>query len=87
MAVEEFPPIRKWFTELPWRAKPRVPLERASKTVLETGVKSDVAFCLGSSIEKTNSERIFSLTDAERIAVGSLAYACLRHIDFSPLTC
>ena len=29
LAVEEFPPIRKWFTELPWRAKPRVPLERA----------------------------------------------------------
>ena len=55
MAVEEFPPIRKWFTELPWRAKPRVPLERASKTILETGFKSDVAFCLGPSIEKTNS--------------------------------
>ena len=24
--------------------------------MLETGVKSDVAFCLGSSIEKTNSD-------------------------------
>ena len=46
LAVEEFPPIRKWFTELPWRAKRRVPLERASKTILETGVKSDVVFCL-----------------------------------------
>ena len=49
------PPIRKRFTELPWRANPRVPLERASKTILETGVKSDVAFCLGPYIEKTNS--------------------------------
>ena len=57
MAVEEFSPIRKWFTELPWRAKPRVPLERASKTILETGVKSDVTFCLWPSIEKTNSAR------------------------------
>ena len=56
MAVEEFPPIRKWFTELPWRAKPRVPLERALKTILDSGVESVVAFCLGSSIEKTNSE-------------------------------
>ena len=35
----------KWLLKLPWRAKPRVPLERASKTILETGVKSDVAFC------------------------------------------
>ena len=25
------------------------------KSILETGVKSDVVFCLGSSIEKTNS--------------------------------
>ena len=24
MAVEEFPPIRKWLKELPWRTKPRV---------------------------------------------------------------
>ena len=32
-----------------------VPLERAKEIKLETGVKSDVAFCLGSSVEKTNS--------------------------------
>ena len=55
LAVEEFPLIRKWLKELPWRAKPRVPLERAKETTLEPGVKSDVAFCLGSSIQKTNS--------------------------------
>ena len=41
--------------KLPWKAKPRVPCERASKTILETGVKFSPAFCLGSSIEKTNS--------------------------------
>ena len=35
--------------------KPWVPIERAYKTILETGVKSDVAFCLGPSIQKTNS--------------------------------
>ena len=29
---------------------------KSIKTMLETGVKSDVAFCLGSSIEKTNSD-------------------------------
>ena len=45
----------KWLLKLPWRAKPRVPLERAYRTILETGVKSDPAFCLGPSIEKTNS--------------------------------
>ena len=56
MAVEEFLWIRKWFKELPWRAKLREPLERAYQTVFETGgVKSDVAFCLRSSIEKTNN--------------------------------
>ena len=60
MAVKEFPPIRKWLKELPWKAKPRVPCERAYKTVSETGVKSDPAFCLGPPIKKTNSdERIF----------------------------
>ena len=46
----------KWILKLPWRAKPRVPLERAFRTILETGVKSDPAFCLGPSIEKTNSD-------------------------------
>ena len=55
MAVEEPPPIKKWFKELPWTAKLRVPCERAQKTVSETGVKSDPAFCLGPTIKKTNS--------------------------------
>ena len=45
----------KWLLKLPWKAEPRVPCDRASKTILETGVKYDPAFCLGSSIEKTNS--------------------------------
>ena len=58
MAVEEFPPIRKGLKELPWRARPRVPCARALKTVSETGVKSDPAFCLGPTIEKTNSVAI-----------------------------
>ena len=31
-------------------------LKEHTKSILETGVKSDVAFCLGSSIEKTNSD-------------------------------
>ena len=30
-------------------------MKEHKKTILETGVKSDVAFCLGPSIEKTNS--------------------------------
>ena len=29
LAVEEFPAIRKWFKDLPWRARPRVSRERA----------------------------------------------------------
>ena len=56
LAVEDFQPIRKWLKKLPWRAKPKLPCERALKTVSETGVKSDLAFCLGSLNEKTNSE-------------------------------
>ena len=43
------------FLKLPWKAKPRVPCERAWKTVSEAGVKSDPAFCLGPSIKRTNS--------------------------------
>ena len=39
------------FLKLPWKAKPKVPCKRS----WETGVKSDPAFCLGPSIEKTNS--------------------------------
>ena len=31
---------------------------KSIKTILETGVKSDVAFCLGPSIEKTNSDEV-----------------------------
>ena len=31
------------------------------KTILETGVKSNVAFCLGPSIEKTNGEQIYAI--------------------------
>ena len=41
------------------RAKPRVPCERA-KTVIKAGVKSDPAFCLGPTIEKTNSDKVRS---------------------------
>ena len=55
MAVEDFQPIRRWLKKLPWRAKPRLPCGRALKTVPETGVKSDLAFCLGSLNKKTNS--------------------------------
>ena len=44
--------------KLPWTAKPRLLCERALKTVSETNVKSDLAFCLGPSIEKTNSASI-----------------------------
>ena len=55
LAVEEFWPIRKWLKKLPWRAKLRLPCERAWKAGSETGVKSDLAFCLGSLFKKTNS--------------------------------
>ena len=51
----------KWLLELPWKAKPRVPCERASVTMLETGVKSDPAICMGSSVEKTNSVKVISV--------------------------
>ena len=34
-----------------------------------------------------NWSRIFSFPDAERIAVGSLASTCFRHIYFSPWSC
>ena len=61
LAVEEFWPIRKWLKKLPWRAKPRLPCERAWKAGSETGVKSDLAFCLGSLFKKTNSESFFDL--------------------------
>ena len=33
-------------------------MKEHKKTVLETGVKNDPAFCLGPSIEKTNSESL-----------------------------
>ena len=55
LAVEEFWPIRKWLKKLPWRAKLRLPCERAWKAGSETGVESDLAFCLGSLFKKTNS--------------------------------
>ena len=58
LAVEEFWPIRKWLKKLPWRAKLRLPCERAWKAGSETGVKSDLAFCLGSLFKKTNSDHI-----------------------------
>ena len=41
--------------KLLWSAKPRLPCERALKVVLDTSVKSDLAFCLGLLIKKTNS--------------------------------
>ena len=45
----------KWLLKLPWKAKSRVPCERAMKTESQTCVKSDPAFCLGPIIEKINS--------------------------------
>ena len=42
-----------------FHGKPRLPCERAYKTVSEAGVKSDPASCFGSPIEKTNSVRFF----------------------------
>ena len=51
LVVEEFQPIEKWLKKLSWRAKPRLPCEKEWKE----GVKSDLAFCLGSLIEKTNT--------------------------------
>ena len=45
-AVEEIQP-KKMVKKLPWRAKPRLPCERALKTVSETGVKVTLLFILG----------------------------------------
>ena len=42
----------KWLLKLPWKAKPRVPCERAQNALSEIDVKSDPEFCLGPSIEK-----------------------------------
>ena len=65
LAVEEFWPIRKWLKKLPWRAKLRLPCERAWKAGSETGVKSDLAFCLRSLFKKTNSVRECKNTKAD----------------------
>ena len=44
------------------REKRKVPYERAVKTGLETGVKSNIPFCFGPPpIEKTNSETFYNL--------------------------
>ena len=53
LAVEESLPIRKWLKKLPWRAKLRVPCERAWKFEAGAGVKSELAICLRSLYEKT----------------------------------
>ena len=66
----------KWLLKLPWRAKPRVPLERALKTISETGVKSDVAFFLGPSIEKTNSAGSSGETCCTQADLSILRYHC-----------
>ena len=42
----------KRLLKLPWRTKCRLPCERAYKTVSETYVKSDLAFCLRPHIKK-----------------------------------
>ena len=50
-----FQPIRFWFSRLPYRAKWMVPWllsERALTTRSETGDKSDMPFCWGSSLNK-----------------------------------
>ena len=44
---------------IPWRAKPRVPCERALTTLALKGVESDPAFCLRPTIETTNSAKPF----------------------------
>ena len=59
LVVEKCWPIRKWLKKLPWTSKPRLPCERAWKSVSETDVKSGLAFCLGSPIEKTNSDTLY----------------------------
>ena len=53
---ENFRQIRNGFKQLlPWRVKPRLSCERVLKSGSEKGVNFFV-FCLGSLIEKTNSE-------------------------------
>ena len=65
LAVKEFWPMKKRLKKLP--------CERAWKTVSETKFKSDLAFCLGPSVEKTNSEMdsllIRLLRSGERVEI------------------
>ena len=52
-----------------------VPCERALKTVPETGVKSDPAFCLGPTIKKTNSGlSVIAKTHLNKHDFGSAKY-------------
>ena len=44
--------------KLPWKTKRRLTCEREQKTESENGVINDITFCLGSPIEKTNSEGV-----------------------------
>ena len=50
------------------------------KTILETGVKSDVAFCLESSIEKTNSRSLF-----EPSLMKNLSHFEALHVNISTM--
>ena len=38
--------------KLPWKAKPKLPRERAKRNDSETGVKNDFTFTLGPPIKK-----------------------------------
>ena len=53
----------------PWTTKPRLPCERALKTVSETDVESDLAFCMGPPIEKTTSVKVLEHVDFASIAL------------------
>ena len=53
---------------------PDLPSGRALKTVPETGVKSDLAFCLGSLNEKTNSDNSMGLKNANTYSIRPPKY-------------
>ena len=54
-------------------------MKEHKKTVPETGVKSDLAFCLKSLIAKTNSDTIFFVSDFSQLIV-SIQYSVVPEV-------
>ena len=61
-------------------SKTRATMWKSIKTVPETGVKSDLAFCLGSLNEKTNSARQWGYIDWQRQIFFSRNRKCKKKL-------